>query len=210
MQKSTPRVAFFCLVIARQGFPRQGAVARLTPSMGRRSLFALPTRECKTMNFRYLLTLLALLIPLRGQAAPPEGYEFVNLTEAMKRSQSSGKPVFLYFGRYGCSTCRKMHAEVFTDPELAKRLNGDFVLAYVDTESGERIRLPNGERTTEMQFATRSRIIGTPTFVYYSDAREPLFSKAGFQSIEQMRGYSDYVAGGHYGKQTLKEYLASR
>ncbi len=162
------------------------------------------------MNLRCLLPLLTLFFPMWAIAAPPQGYEFVNLTDAMQQSQQSGKPIFLYFGRYGCSTCRKMHAEVFTDAALNKQLNDNFVLAYVDTESGERIRLPNGERTTEMQFATRSRIIGTPTFVYYSSPQQPLFQKAGFQSIEQMRNYSAYVAGKHYQQQTLKQFLAAR
>ena len=159
---------------------------------------------------RMWLFWVVVLAPLAGLAAPPQGYAFVNLTEAIQRASESGKPMLLYFGRYGCSTCRKMHAEVFSDPTLGKRLNEDFVLAYVDTESGERIRLPNGERTTEMQFAARSRIIGTPTFVFYADSQTPLFQKAGFQSIEQMRDYADYVAGGHYRLQDLKAYRAAR
>jgi thioredoxin-related protein len=118
--------------------------------------------------------------------------------------------MLLYFGRYGCSTCRKMHAEVFTDPVLRQQYNDDFVLAYVDTESGNRISLANGERTTEMQFAARNRIIGTPTFVFFSPQQQPLFSKAGFQSIEQMKRYGDFIVEGHYKTMPLAEYLASQ
>ena len=79
-----------------------------------------------------------------------------------------------------------MHAEVFVDESLLKRYKGDFVLAYVDTESSNRIQLPNGERTTEMQFTVRSRILGTPTFIYFSPQQQPLFKRSGFQTIEQM------------------------
>lgn len=142
-------------------------------------------------------------------AAPPEGYNFLSLTEAAQQAGAESKPMLLYFGRYGCTTCRKMHAEVFSDTAVSKKYSSDFVLAYVDTESGNRIRLANGETTTEMQFAARSRIIGTPTFIYFSHKQKPLFKKAGFQSIEQMNQYGDFIAQGHYRTMSLQDYLAS-
>ncbi|MCP4984288.1 MAG: thioredoxin fold domain-containing protein [Gammaproteobacteria bacterium] len=144
------------------------------------------------------------------KAAPPEGYQFLPLTEATQLASREHKPMLLYFGRFGCSTCRKMHAEVFSDTELSKKYNADFVLAYVDTESGNRIKLANGERTTEMQFAARSRILGTPTFVYFSPEQKPLFKKAGFQSVTQMNRYGDYITGNHYKSMPLSDYLVTQ
>jgi len=144
-----------------------------------------------------------------AQAAPPEQYDFLPFDQALEQAAHDNKPLFLYFGRYGCNTCRKMHKEVFSDSSLRQNLARQFVLAYVDTESGNRIRLANGERTTEMQFASRSRIIGTPTFVYFSDLQKPLFTKAGFQTISQMQQYSDFVSEGHYKTTSLKQYLSN-
>ena len=155
-------------------------------------------------------TLLLVLAATSLAAAPPEAYSFKNLTEAFQRAKAEGKPVFLYFGRYGCSTCRKMHAEVFSDESVLARYEKDFVLAYVDTESGNRIQLPNGERTTEMQFTVRSRILGTPTFIYFSPEQQPLFKRSGFQTIEQMTAYAEYVAGGHYQSLNLQQFLDSQ
>lgn len=143
-------------------------------------------------------------------AAPPEQYPFLSLTEAMKQSSAETKPMFLYFGRYGCSTCRKMHKEVFSDPGLQRKMSEKFVLAYVDTESGNRIRLPNGERTTEMQFAAKNRIVGTPTFIYFDETQKPQFKRAGFQSIEQMKQYSDFISEGVYREMALKDFLARK
>lgn len=167
------------------------------------------------MNLRKLYPVSSILLFLSfftsvSLAAPPEGYEFLPLNKAMKQSAAEHKPMFLYFGRYGCSTCRKMHKEVFSDAALNKELSENFVLAYVDTESGNRIRLPNGERTTEMQFASRNRILGTPTFIYFSPNQTALFKKAGFQTIETMGSYNDFVLEGHYKTSKLKEFLAAR
>ena len=141
-------------------------------------------------------------------AAPPEEYRFLTLNEAAEQAGITGKPMMLYFGRYGCTTCRKMHAEVFTDAAVLERYNRDFVLAYVDTESGNRIKLASGERITEMQYATRNRILGTPTFVFFSPQQKPLFKKAGFQSIEQMKQYAEFIADGHFEQMSLADYLA--
>jgi thioredoxin-related protein len=143
-------------------------------------------------------------------AGPPEGYRFLSLTDAARQASSENKPMLLYFGRYGCSTCRKMHAEVFSDASLVAKLNDNFVLAYVDTESGDRIQLANGERITEMQFATRSRILGTPTFIYFSPEQKPLFKKAGFQTIAQMNLYGDYILDNHYQSMPLQEFIAAQ
>ncbi len=142
-------------------------------------------------------------------AAPPDQYNFLPLTQALEQAAVENKPMFLYFGRYGCNTCRKMHKEVFSDPALRQNMSEQFVLAYVDTESGKRIRLANGERTTEMQFASRSRILGTPTFIYFSSEQKPLFKKAGFQTISQLQQYNDFVSEGHYKTTTLKQYLSN-
>ena len=156
-----------------------------------------------------LAMLLVLFVDTLG-AAPPEGYRFQSLDEAMQTARNENKPMLLYFGRYGCSTCRKMHAEVFADEALGRRLNADFVLAYVDTESGNRIKLGNGEIITEMQFATRNRILGTPTFIFFSSEQKPLFKKAGWQTLVQMNRYADYILENHYQSMPLAEYLATQ
>ena len=162
------------------------------------------------MRFALVLVVFLTLSIDRLMAAPPEGYQFLSLTEATQLASRENKPMLLYFGRYGCTTCRKMHAEVFTDASLSAKYNTAFVLAYVDTESGNRIKLGNGERTTEMQFASRSRILGTPTFIYFSPEQKPLFKKAGFQTVAQMNLYGDYILQKHYKSMPLKEFMAQQ
>ena len=152
---------------------------------------------------------IGLLFAAGLHAAPPEGYAFQSYGDAFKLSRESGKPVFLYFGRYGCSSCRKTHKETFTDKALKRRLEDHYILAYADTESGERLTLPSGERITEMQLASRSRIIGTPTYLFLSPDETPIFKFAGFKTVEQMKAYDDYVHQGHYREKTFKEFLAS-
>ncbi|MES9855429.1 MAG: thioredoxin fold domain-containing protein [Sedimenticola sp.] len=165
--------------------------------------YTTPVLQCAAMLF-------AVIFSIQAEAAPPEGYNFLSYGEAITKAAKENKPVFLYLGRYGCSTCRKMHKEVFSDIEIQKRFNSHYILAYVDTESGNRITLPNGERITEMQFATRSRILGTPTFIFKTQDETQLLNLAGFKSIEKMKQYDEYINGGHYKTTNFKAFKAAQ
>ena len=166
-------------------------------------------KQSRSSIIRAGIWFMGLLFAAGLNAAPPEGYSFHAYGDAFKLARESGKPVFLYFGRYGCSSCRKTHKETFTDKELKQRLESHYVLAYADTESGERLTLPSGERITEMQLASRSRILGTPTYIFLTPDETPVFKFAGFKTVKQMKAYDDYVHQGHYREKTFKEFLAS-
>ena len=60
--------------------------------------------------------------------------QYTNYDEGMAAAKRMGKPVMLDFTGYGCVNCRKMEAAVWTDPEVARRLQHDYVLIslYVD------------------------------------------------------------------------------
>lgn len=53
-------------------------------------------------------------------------------------------------GRHGCPSCDKTNREGFGDTQVAEKYNAHYVLAYVDAESGRRLRLSGGERITEV------------------------------------------------------------
>lgn len=65
---------------------------------------------------------------------------FNDLEEARVYALQAGKPLLLDFTGWGCVNCRKMEEEVWSRPEVRKRLAEDVVLVslYVD----ERTPLP--------------------------------------------------------------------
>ena len=62
---------------------------------------------------------------------------FTNYEQAMATAAAEGKPVMIDFTGFGCVNCRKMEAAVWTDPQVADKLNNDFVLVslYVDDKT---------------------------------------------------------------------------
>lgn len=59
---------------------------------------------------------------------------FKDYEQGMTAAKAEGKPVLIDFTGFGCVNCRKMEAAVWTDPQVADKLNNDFVLIslYVD------------------------------------------------------------------------------
>ena len=163
---------------------------------------------------RTLVLISTLLVSLIWQhparANPPENYSFVPYDEGLRRAAKESKPIFVYFGRYGCAWCDWTNRETFSNAELRKLYTEHYVLVYVDAESGKRLTLPNGERITEAELGTRFRAFATPLFVYLDAHGKEIFKAPGFKTVDDFKEFDHYVADGHYKSQKLMEYLGSK
>lgn len=119
-------------------------------------------------------------------ADEPEGYPFLPFDQAMQQAQKDAKPIFVYFGRYGCGYCEKTNKEAFSVPEVKKNYTGHYILAYVDAESGKRLRLPSGERITERELGTRYKAFVTPVFSFITTEGKLIYKMIGVQSKESL------------------------
>jgi thioredoxin-related protein len=160
---------------------------------------------------RSILTLPLVLLcwSALAPADPPAGWTFHTYDEALRLAQQDQRRVFLYFGRHGCPSCEKTNRESFSDPRVFDRYNANYVLAYVDAESGERLRLPGGERITEMELGMRLRVIGTPSFYFLEPDGEPISRSPGYQSADELLLLDRYVSGDHFRHQTFADFRAA-
>ncbi len=79
----------------------------------------------------------------------PLGFEaFFDLNEAKAYARQEGKPVFIDFTGKTCANCREMEHYVWTDPEVKRILNEEFVMVslYADENT---IQLPEKEWVTD-------------------------------------------------------------
>jgi len=130
---------------------------------------------------KFALVLVSLLTITPVSANPPTGYPFLDFDQAMQHANAVGKLVFVYFGRYGCSYCDKTNKEAFSDPRVRDAYMTHYVLAYVDAESGRRLRLPSGERTTERELGTRYKAAVTPVFSFLTPDGTGILRLVGLQ-----------------------------
>lgn len=143
-------------------------------------------------------------------AEAPPNYPFVTFDKGMRLAQAQHKPLFVYFGRFGCAWCDEVNKKTFVDPGLRKLMIKNYVLVYVDAESGKRLRLPSGERITEANLGVRYKAFGTPMFLYLDEDGKELASIPGIQSVKDFLDYDRYVTGGHYRTQSLAEFLRGK
>jgi len=143
-----------------------------------------------------------------ARAEPPEGYPFTNFDSGLARARAENRPIFLYFGRFGCAWCDKTNREAFANPALRERYTTHYVLVYVDAESGKRLTLPSGERITELELGARMKVLATPVFAYLLPDGKEIFRIPGIQSTADFERYDRFVSEGHYKKESIREFLA--
>lgn len=74
----------------------------------------------------------------------PHGLEgYFDYEQALACAREQNKPLFIDFTGHGCTNCREMEANVWSDPEVLERLRNDFVVValYVD----DKTQLPESE-----------------------------------------------------------------
>jgi thioredoxin-related protein len=170
-----------------------------------------PSEQEKAMKTLKLLLVAASVVwAAMVQADPPQGYPFVSYDKGLKAASASGKPIFVYFGRYGCAWCDHTNKQTFSDEGLRKLYTDNYELVYVDAESGRRLTLPSGERITEAELGVRLKAFATPLFVFLTPQGERIVQIPGFKTVKDFRDYDRYVREGHYKNQTLLEFLGGK
>src|SRR5690625_3590826 len=83
-------------------------------------------------------------VDIFSKATPKPYTAFYDYDEAMAAAKKLDKPLLIDFTGWSCVNCRKMEAEVWTEPEVQKLITGSFVLLqlYVD----DRTKLPEEDQ----------------------------------------------------------------
>jgi thioredoxin-related protein len=142
-------------------------------------------------------------------ADAPLGYDFLPFDQGLRLASVERKPVFLYFGRYGCTFCDMTNKRAFADQEVRERYIDRYVLVYVDAESGRRLELPSGERITEAELGARLQVYITPFFAFLDPDGEPLGVTAGVKTAAELLAMDRYISEGHYREMSLHEFIMS-
>jgi thiol:disulfide interchange protein DsbD len=83
---------------------------------------------------------------------------YFDYDQAMACARQQNKPLFIDFTGHGCTNCREMEAVVWSDSEVLKRLQNDFVVValYVD----DKTELPESEWYTSSYDKKVKKTIG--------------------------------------------------
>ncbi|HEY8402424.1 MAG TPA: cytochrome c biogenesis protein CcdA [Cytophagaceae bacterium] len=74
----------------------------------------------------------------------PHGLKgYFDYKQAIECAKEKGLPVFIDFTGHGCVNCREMEANIWSDPEVLRRLSGDYLIVALYTD--DRTILPETE-----------------------------------------------------------------
>ncbi len=122
---------------------------------------------------------------------------FHDYEEGMAYAKNQGKPVLVDFTGWSCVNCRKMEDNVWSDPDILKRLREDYVLIslYVD----DKTKLPESEQivsaTTGKKIKTQGNKWSDMQAAVYKTNSQPyyiLLDNKG-KKLAQPRGYTPEV-----------------
>lgn len=95
-------------------------------------------------------------------------------SEILATAKEENKAVFLDISANWCGYCKRMKANVFTNPEVAKYYNKTFINVSVDGEKGEGIQL-----------AKKYGVKAYPTFVFLNPDGSISYQTYGYHSKER-------------------------
>jgi len=119
---------------------------------------------------------------------------YFDYNQAVKCSKELNKPVLLDFTGRACANCKKMEAQVWSDPEVLKRIRENFVLAglYCDV----RIDMPESEWVKDEEkgkvLKTMDRINKYIEKTRYNNIAQPYYAIIDFEGKDMAdpRGYN--------------------
>jgi len=131
---------------------------------------------------------------------------YFDYDEALAAAKKMKKPLMLDFTGINCVNCRKMEGQVWSDPEVMKKLKEDFVIAslYVDvqhidlqekeqyySEALQKKVETVGDRNTDIQ-VTRFHANSQP-YYFFLDANEKKLTDEGYGYDPAIQKFSDHL-----------------
>ncbi|WP_170766139.1 thioredoxin family protein [Ruegeria lacuscaerulensis] len=91
---------------------------------------------------------------------------FKDLHEDLDEAYAEGKRLVLFIGQQGCIYCKKMHEEVFPDPDLAAYIEDHFFVVQLDLHGSTTATDFDGEESEQRALMRKWGILFTPTLVF--------------------------------------------
>ncbi|NOE27272.1 thioredoxin family protein [Ruegeria sp. HKCCD6157] len=91
---------------------------------------------------------------------------FKDLREDLEEASDEGKRLVLFIEQQGCIYCKKMHEEVFPQPDLAAYIEENFFVVQLDLHGSTMATDFDGEESEQRALMRKWGILFTPTLVF--------------------------------------------
>jgi len=136
----------------------------------------------------------------------PLALNWLSYNEGLTLAQKEDKYVLIYFYTDGCSWCKKMEKETFSDEEVKKILSDKFVTIKINARSENKV-VENGKEISERKLATLYQVSGYPTTWFLESNHSRVAPLPGYVATEQFIPVLNYIGEGWYKSISFKEYM---
>jgi thioredoxin-related protein len=134
---------------------------------------------------------------------------FLYLPDDLEAAVAAGKAgLVVYFGQRRCAYCHKLMDVNFALEDIVEYTRRNFDVVPIDIWGVAEVTDLDGEVLTERDYSLKHGTNFTPSLIFYDrDGREALRLR-GYYPPYQFRAALEYVADGHYRKESFRDYLA--
>lgn len=148
--------------------------------------------------------------PPKDKTNPVENIWTESLDDGIAMAKTNKKPVFIYFFTNSCGVCKGMEKEVFSSPEIKKRLTDGWIPVKINCGLNEKYCKYDGKKMNYTELASYFRIHAVPTFVFFGKNGKPIQKIIGGFEKEEFGMVLDYMNKGIYNKGIkFKDYKKS-
>lgn len=180
-------------------------------------------RPQKQFSVRALFFILLSGIGLMSMSVPgdlpPEGpVNWMTLQEAIQKSKTAKRPIFIDVYTDWCGWCKVMDKNTFSDPKVAAILNEKFYAVKFDGEQKEDVQfdgktfkyVASGSRGYhELAAALLNNKLSYPTVVFLDEEFAMIQPLAGYLKPEEFHPIVQFIGEGHYKKIKWADFQAT-
>ncbi|MFH0974159.1 MAG: thioredoxin fold domain-containing protein [Spirochaetota bacterium] len=147
---------------------------------------------------------------VKPQVAQNAQVKWESFNAGMSKALGQKKPVIIDFYADWCHWCKVMDRETFSNEEVTKILNRDFIAIRIDTQRRESITY-KGNMTTADRFAPLLGVSGLPTVVFMDEEGNLIDKVPGFIKPDVFTGILRYISEGCYKlKVSFADYMSKK
>ncbi len=130
-----------------------------------------------------------------------------DLQKDLANAKKSNKNLVLLWEQIGCIYCAKMHANVFTRPDIVELITDNFHVVQMDMRGKRKFVGLDGREATESQIANAMIVNATPTTMFLDHEGDITFRAPGYVKPKFFKAIYQYVIEKAYEDQTIFEWL---
>lgn len=148
--------------------------------------------------------------PLEEPLTHPDWFKlsFLDLEDDLREAVAAGKRgLIIYFGQKYCAYCKALLETNFGKADIRAYTQRHFDVLGIDIHGSNSVIDFDGAEGNERSYALRNDVNFTPTLLFYDGAGKLALRLSGYYPPYQFRAALEYVADGHYQRETFRSYL---